>query len=54
MLVYCGNFTILYSKKQYNVSEGNGATGQREIVWPAICAIVGKISRQFDTRNKGV
>ena len=54
MLVYCGNFTILSPKKQYNVSEGIGATGQREIVWPAIRVFVGAKAQQFDTINKGV
>lgn len=54
MLVYCGNFTILYREKQYNVSRGFSATGQREIAWPVICAIIRAKVRYFDTMNKGV
>lgn len=54
MLVYCGNFTILYCEKQYNVSRGIGATGQQAIAWPVICAIVGAKVLHFDTMNKGV
>lgn len=54
MLVYCDNFTILSPEKQYNVSEGFAATGQRMIADPGFCVEETRKTCLFNTIIKGV